>query len=165
MNSEESFFEKDLVLVGAGHTNCLFIKMWAMKSNASLRVTLINPDPISSYTGMLPSLVAGLCGKSDAQINLFELCRASGVRLIIDTVKKIDKKQSQIMCKSGRIVNFDLLSINIGSNSVPLINGFRKFGCSVRPLASFHERWENFLESVNKNRRLLFVLLEGPSIN
>ena len=54
MNSEESFFERDLVLVGAGHTNCLFLKMWAMKNNSSLRVTLINPDPISSYTGMLP---------------------------------------------------------------------------------------------------------------
>ena len=60
MNIEESFFEKDLVLVGAGHTNCLFLKMWAMKSNPSLRVTLINPDPISSYTGMLPALVACL---------------------------------------------------------------------------------------------------------
>ena len=74
MNSEESFFERDLVLIGAGHTNCLFLKMWAMKSNPSLRVTLINPDPISSYTGMLPALVAGLCTKADAQINLFSLC-------------------------------------------------------------------------------------------
>ena len=96
MNSEESFFERDLVLIGAGHTNCLFLKMWAMKSNPSLRVTLINPDPISSYTGMLPALVAGLCAKSDAQINLFSLCRATETRLIIDTVKKIDKKKREI---------------------------------------------------------------------
>ena len=161
MNSEESFFEKDLVLVGAGHTNCLFIKMWAMKSNVSLRVTLINPDPISSYTGMLPSLVAGLCAKSDAQINLFELCRASGVRLIIDTVKKIDKKQSQLVCKTGRVVNFDFLSINIGSNSLPLINGFRKFGCSVRPLAGFHERWEKFLQSLNSNTCPVICIIGG----
>ena len=161
MNSEESFFEKDLVLVGAGHTNCLFIKMWAMKSNVSLRVTLINPDPISSYTGMLPSLVAGLCAKSDAQINLFELCRASGVRLIIDTVKEIDKKQSQLVCKTGRVVNFDLLSINIGSNSLPLINGFRKYGCSVRPLAVFHERWEKFLQSLNSNSCPVICIIGG----
>ena len=161
MNSEESFFEKDLVLVGAGHTNCLFTKMWAMKSDPSLRVTLINPDPISSYTGMLPSLVAGLCSKSDAQINLFSLCRASGVRLIIDTVKKIDKKQSQLICKTGRIVNFDLLSINIGSNSLPLINGFRKFGCSVRPLTEFHERWEKFLQSLNANASPVICIIGG----
>ena len=161
MNSEESFFEKDLVLVGAGHTNCLFIKMWAMKSNVSLRVTLINSDPISSYTGMLPSLVAGLCAKSDAQINLFELCRASGVRLIIDTVKEIDKKQSQLVCKTGRVVNFDLLSINIGSNSLPLINGFRKYGCSVRPLAVFHERWEKFLQSLNSNSCPVICIIGG----
>ena len=111
MNSEESFFERDLVLIGAGHTNCLFLKMWAMKSNSSLRVTLINPDPISSYTGMLPALVAGLCAKSDAQINLFSLCRATETRLIIDTVKKIDKKKSQIMCNTGRIVNLSLIHI------------------------------------------------------
>mgnify|MGYP001168273065 FL=1 len=161
MNSEESFFERDLVLVGAGHTNCLFMKMWAMKSNPSLRVTLINPDPISSYTGMLPSLVAGLCRKSDAQINLFRLCRASGVRLIIDTVERIDKKQNQLICKTGRSVNFDLLSINIGSNSRPLINGFRKFGCSVRPLAAFHERWEKFLQSLNANSCPVICIIGG----
>ena len=161
MNSEESFFEKDLVLVGAGHTNCLFIKMWAMKNNSSLRVTLINPDPISSYTGMLPSLVAGLCKKSDAQINLFRLCRASGVRLIIDTVKKIEKKQSSLICKTGRVINFDLLSINIGSNSAPLINGFKKFGCSVRPLAAFHERWENFLQSIDGNSSPVICIIGG----
>jgi len=161
MNSEESFFERDLVLIGAGHTNCLFLKMWAMKSNPSLRVTLINPDPISSYTGMLPALVAGLCTKSDAQINLFSLCRATGTRLIIDTVKKIDKRKSQIMCKTGRIVNFDLLSINIGSNSVPLINGFKKFGCSVRPLAAFQERWEKFLESINEKSAPVICVIGG----
>ena len=161
MNSEQSFFERDLVLIGAGHTNCLFLKMWAMKSNSSLRVTLINPDPISSYTGMLPALVAGLCAKSDAQINLFSLCRATETRLIIDTVKKIDKKKSQIMCKTGRIVNFDFLSINIGSNSVPLINGFKKFGCSVRPLAAFQERWENFLESINEKTSPVICVIGG----
>ena len=161
MYSEESFFEKDLVLVGAGHTNCLFIKMWAMKNNSSLRVTLINPDPISSYTGMLPSLVAGLCKKSDAQINLFKLCRASGVRLIIDAVKKIEKKQSSLICKTGRVVNFDLLSINIGSNSAPLVNGFKKFGCSVRPLAAFHDRWEKFLQSIDGNSSPVICIIGG----
>ena len=31
---------------------------------------------------------------SDAQINLFSLCRATETRLIIDTVKKIDKKKT-----------------------------------------------------------------------
>ena len=161
MNSEESFFERDLVLIGAGHTNCLFMKMWAMKSNPSLRVTLINPDPISSYTGMLPSLVAGLCTKADAQINLFGLCRAIGARLIIDSVEKIDRKKSQLICNTGRIVNYDLLSINIGSSSIPLINGFKEFGCSVRPLAAFQERWEKFLQSVNVKSPPVICIIGG----
>ena len=84
MNSEESFFERDLVLIGAGHTNCLILKMWAMKSIPSLRVTLIYPDPISSYTGMLPALVAGLCTKADAQINLGNILR------YLDNVKEAE---------------------------------------------------------------------------
>ena len=65
------------------------------------------------------------------------------------------------MCKTGRIVNFDLLSINIGSNSVPLINGFKKFGCSVRPLAAFQERWENFLESINEKSSPVICVIGG----
>ena len=100
MNQEERFFEKDLLLIGAGHTHCIFIKMWAMKKNPSVRVTLINPDPVASYTGMLPSLIADRVSKLEAQINLFKLCRSIEARLVLDEAKRIDKENSYVECSS-----------------------------------------------------------------
>ena len=164
MNSDERFFEKDLVLIGAGHTHCLFIKRWSMKRNSSVRVTLINPAPVASYTGMLPALIAGKVSPLEAQINLFKLCRSIGARLILDDVKRIDKKNNFAICTSGRKVFFDAISINVGSNSITNINGFEKYGVSVRPLVKFEEKWRTYQRQLVSMKKAPNICLIGGGI-
>ena len=164
MNQEERFFEKDLLLIGAGHTHCIFIKMWAMKKNPSVRVTLINPDPVASYTGMLPSLIADRVSKSEAQINLFKLCRSIEARLVLDDVKRIDKENSFVECSSGRKLFFDAISVNVGSNSIPPIYGLNKYGVSVRPLVKFEEKWREFIQKSVGSKKIAKITLIGGGI-
>ena len=164
MNQEERFFEKDLVLIGAGHTHCLFIKMWVMKKNSSVRVTLINPDPVASYTGMLPALIAGKVSKLEAQINLFKLCRSIEARLVLDNVKRIDKENNLVECSSGRKFFFDAISINVGSNSVPPIYGLAKYGVSVRPMVKFEEKWSEFLQKSTGPKKTAKITLIGGGV-
>ena len=164
MNHDESFFEKDLVLIGAGHTHCLFIKMWAMARNPSVRVTLINPAPVASYTGMLPALIAGKVSPLEAEINLFKLCRSIGARFILDDVKRIDKKNNFALCDSGRKVFFDAVSINVGSNSINNINGFEKYGISVRPLVKFEEKWRAYQQKIVGIKKAPTICLIGGGI-
>ncbi len=46
---------KDLVLAGGGHAHALVLRRWAMDPLPGVRVTLVSPDPVAPYTGMLPA--------------------------------------------------------------------------------------------------------------
>ena len=48
---------QDLVLVGGGHAHALVLRMWAMDPLPGTRLTVINPDPVTPYTGMLPGQI------------------------------------------------------------------------------------------------------------
>ena len=52
-------FTRDLVLVGGGHAHALVLKFWGMKPLPGVRLTVINPEPMAPYTGMLPGYIAG----------------------------------------------------------------------------------------------------------
>ena len=42
-----------------------------------------------------------------------------------------------------------------------MVKGFKEFGCSVRPLATFQERWEKFLQSVNVKASPVICIIGG----
>ncbi len=50
---------RDIVLIGGGHAHALVLRMWGMRRVPGVRLTLIDPQPVATYTGMLPGLVAG----------------------------------------------------------------------------------------------------------
>mgnify|MGYP003544783958 FL=1 len=71
---------RDLVLIGGGHAHALVLRMWAMNPLPGTRVTVINPDPVAPYTGMLPGLIAGHYRREELMIDLVRLARFTGAR-------------------------------------------------------------------------------------
>ena len=61
-------FTRDLVLVGGGHAHALVLKFWGMKPLPGVRLTVINPEPMAPYTGMLPGYIAGHYVREDLEI-------------------------------------------------------------------------------------------------
>ena len=73
----------DLVLLGGGHSHLTVIKKFGMYPINGLRVTLINKDVSSQYSGMLPGLISGKYLENEVQINLAYLCQYYNIRFII----------------------------------------------------------------------------------
>ena len=75
-------FTRDLVLVGGGHAHALVLRAWGMDPLPGARLTLIEPGPVAPYTGMLPGHVAGHYSRDTLEIDLVQLCRHAGARLV-----------------------------------------------------------------------------------
>ncbi|MXX17447.1 MAG: hypothetical protein F4Z52_09675, partial [Gammaproteobacteria bacterium] len=73
---------RDLVLLGGGHSHVIVIRRWAANPVPGVRVTLVSPDTLTPYSGMLPGLVAGHYSVAQTHIDLARLCRWAGIRFV-----------------------------------------------------------------------------------
>lgn len=143
---------RDLVLIGGGHAHALALRMWAMDPLPGTRVTLINPDPVAPYTGMLPGLVAGHYRREELMIDLVRLARLAGARLILDRVPHIDRTGRLIHLTGRPPLPYDLAAIDVGITSdLPDLPGAPDHAVAAKPLGAYAARWEAFLA-----RRLAF---------
>ncbi|MEH6589252.1 MAG: selenide, water dikinase SelD [Halioglobus sp.] len=135
--------ERDLVLVGGGHSHALVLRMLAMRNIAGVRITLVSPASHTPYSGMLPGLVAGHYSFEQTHIDLARLCQWAGVRFIAATVTGVDPVKQSISVQGRPSINYDVLSIDIGSlpelDSVP---GAAQWSVPVKPVSRLWQRWQ-----------------------
>jgi len=136
---------KDLVLIGGGHAHALVLRMWAMDPLPGTRLTVINPDPVAPYTGMLPGLIAGHYRREDLMIDLVRLCRFAGARLILDRATGIDREARLVRLEDRAPLPYDLASVDIGITSdLPDLPG-ADHAVAAKPLAAYAAAWEAFV--------------------
>ncbi|MCL6504357.1 MAG: hypothetical protein K6T86_16880, partial [Pirellulales bacterium] len=66
----ETLPEREVVLLGVGHTNAYVLKQWRMEPLAGARLTCISDFALATYSGMLPGTLAGLYPPERMQIDL-----------------------------------------------------------------------------------------------
>ena len=136
---------RDIVLIGGGHTHALVLRMWGMSPLAGARLTLIDPSPKATYSGMLPGFVAGHYGRDDLDIDLVRLARFAGARLILGAVDGIDLVAREVHVPGRPPIGFDIASLDIGiTSAMPDLPGFAEHGIPAKPLGRFAARWEAF---------------------
>lgn len=133
---------KDLVLIGGGHSHALTLRMWGMNPLPGTRLTLINPDPVAPYTGMLPGLIAGHYRRDELMIDLVRLARFAGARLILDRATGLDRSARLIHLADRPPLPYDLAAIDIGITSgLPS----EPHAVAAKPLGPYAAAWEAFL--------------------
>ncbi len=149
---------RDLVLIGGGHAHALVLRMWGMKPLAGVRLTLINPDPVAPYTGMLPGLIAGHYNRSEIMIDLVRLARFAGARLILDRATVIDRARREIHLAGRPPLPYDLCSLDVGiSSDLPDLPGFADHSVSAKPLGPYAARWDAFVARALPDPHLVIV--------
>lgn len=126
---------KQLVLIGGGHGHLAVLE--AMRQHPfPARVTLVTPDPMLTYSGLLPAYLAGHVSLRQCQIAVADYAAAAGATVVLDTLISLDAERQCCQLASGKIVHYDLLSLDTGSVTAKLsgIAGAETKVLSVRPL-------------------------------
>ena len=136
---------RDLVLIGGGHTHALVLHRWAMHPLPGVRLTVINPDPVAPYTGMLPGYIAGHYVREDLDIDLVRLARRAGARLVLGKATALDRAEKLVHVPDRPPIAYDLAAIDIGITSdLPMIPGYADLAVSAKPLGNYAQRWEEW---------------------
>ena len=144
---------KDLVLLGGGHTHVLLIKALAMRPIPGVRITLVSEKTLTPYSGMLPGYVAGHYSLEQTNIDLNALCRKAGVRWIKARCTGIDADEKRLNLAGLPELEFDVLSVDIGSTPDQRIAGASQYALGVKPIAGFQQRWQNLLSALKKHEQ------------
>lgn len=153
---------KDLRLIGGGHSHIAVIKRFGMKPLPGVRVTLISGDTMTAYSGMLPGLIAGHYVTDDCHIDLRKLCQWAGVQFIRSEVTHIDPGAKRIDCRDYPPLRYDVLSIDVGSQpALASIEGADRYGCPVKPVGQFLQQWQRWQSSATPDRVQRIVVAGG----
>ena len=139
---------RDLVLIGGGHTHALVLRKWGMNPLPGARVTVINPGPTAPYSGMLPGFVAGHYSREDLDIDLVQLARFAGARVILGAAVGLDPNRGLIHVADHPDIAFDTASINVGiTSNMPTLAGFTDHAVPAKPLGPFAAKWGAYLKN------------------
>ncbi|MFJ6686880.1 NAD(P)/FAD-dependent oxidoreductase [Streptomyces werraensis] len=121
----------DVVVIGGGYAGVMAANRLTQRGDVN--VTLINPRPTFVHRIRLHQLVAG----TDPAVVDFQEVLAKGVRLVVDSVTRIDAAGRGVELASGSAVGYDYLVYAVGSGSAdPRVLGAAEF---AYPIASLEE--------------------------
>lgn len=143
--------ERDLLLVGGGHSHLSVLRQLGMRPLPGVRVSLLCEDALTPYSGMLPGWLAGHYGEDDCFIDLNRLCQWAGCRLLRGRATGLDPDGRLVYCDDRPPLRYDWLSINVGSTpDLSGIRGAADHGLPVKPIRPFQQALEQWLAAVDQ---------------
>jgi selenide,water dikinase len=145
--------DKQLVLVGGGHTHALLIRKLGQKPIPNVKTTLVSDAYHVPYSGTLPGYLAGIYRFDESHIDLYRLCTWAGVEFVHASVDGIDPKEKRISLKSFPSLAYDILSIDIGSTpSMKEVHGAEMFATGIKPVPQFLKVFDSLMANIESGK-------------
>lgn len=120
-----------VVVIGGGYAGVMAANRLTLRGDVT--VTLVNPRPDLVHRVRLHQLVGG----SDDAVIAYQDVLAERVRLVVDTVTRIDAAERSVTLAAGGTLDYDYLIYAVGSGSAaPSVPGAAEF---AYPLATLEE--------------------------
>lgn len=155
-----------LVLVGGGHSHAIAILDFINSPLIDTQIILVTDVLQTPYSGMLPGHIAGFYSFQECHIDLCKLAAAANIDILIAKVLELDASNQQVICANSQVIDYDILSINIGST--PYLHGIvgaENYGTPVKPIPAFLSAWQELLESwedcLKKDRDFTITIVGG----
>jgi selenide, water dikinase len=138
---------KNLVLIGGGHSHSIVLRLLGINPFPGIKLTLITDTLFAPYSGMLPGHLNGKYSFSECHIDLQALAQFAQAQLILDQAIGLDLQQNKVFCRNHAPINFDWLSIDIGStpatNHIP---GAQEYAIAAKPVPQFLAVWQQLIQ-------------------
>ncbi len=143
---------KNLVLIGGGHSHSIVLRMFGMKPLPGVRLSLITTATDTPYSGMLPGHIAGFYSHDECHIDLRLLANFAQAQLYIDRVVGLEITNNKVICANRQAIDFDVISIEIGSTPATIsVSGAAKYAIPAKPVSLLLEHWYQLVEKISKN--------------
>ena len=160
---QQTYFNKQLVLIGGGHANVQVLRKLCMNEYRGLNIILISEGYEAIYSGMTPGYIKKFYSLEDISIDLQRLCFNAGATFIKDKVINLDTQNQKIYLKDNPSVSFDILSINSGSISnnrnINLNNESKVI--PVKPISSFVANLSHIDDLIEKSSQKKVSIVGG----
>jgi selenide,water dikinase len=130
---------KRILLIGAGHAHLAVLRALREEPLHGARFALVAPRLKQIYSGMLPGVIAGHYRRSEAEIDVARLAEAAFTEFIQGEVTKLEPAEKLARLADGAELEYDLISINVGSLVERSIPG-AQFAIPVKPYEAFLEK-------------------------
>ncbi|WP_228042594.1 MULTISPECIES: FAD-dependent oxidoreductase [unclassified Tychonema] len=137
--------------------------MFGLKPLSGVRLTLISDVLYAPYSGMLPGHVAGFYDYDECHIDLRSLAEFAGCQILVDRAIAIDFSKNLVICQTRPPVNFDVLSVDIGSTPATLsVPGAAEYAIPAKPVPEFLASWNQLIsERQNHPQKPLRIAIVG----
>ncbi|WP_424406565.1 FAD-dependent oxidoreductase [Microcoleus sp.] len=137
--------------------------MFGIKPLPGVRLTLISDVLYAPYSGMLPGHVAGFYDYDECHIDLRSLAEFAGCQILVDRAIAIDFSKNLVICQTRPPVNFDVLSVDIGSTPATLsVPGAAEYAIPAKPVPEFLASWNQLIsERQNHPQKPLRIAIVG----
>jgi pyridine nucleotide-disulfide oxidoreductase family protein len=151
-----------LILVGGGHAHLAVLHALAARRLPDLEVLLVSPAEQAIYSGMVPGWMAGHYPFDACCIDLRALADAADVRLILQAATRIEADQRRVTLGDGTRYDYDLLSLDIGSETeLSWLGVLGDRLLPVRPIQRFMQRWQGVLQAAAAEPGFRLVVVGG----
>jgi NADH dehydrogenase FAD-containing subunit len=127
---------KRVVLVGAGHAHLGVLRGAGALAGRGAEVVVVAPEDFW-YSGLATGVLAGQYPPSLDVVPIAPLAARVGARLVRDAVAAIGVTDRRLALASGRVLDWDLLSLDVGSEvPVDAVPGAATHAVPVKPVAN-----------------------------
>jgi selenide,water dikinase len=124
-----------LVLAGCGHAHLFVLEALAAKQFPRVHVTLVSPAEQYFYSGMASGVIASQYDPKQACFHPSRLAQAAGAEWVCASVTDIDAEARRVSLDDGRVLAYDLLSLDIGARlTADHLPGVQSRAIPVKPV-------------------------------
>ena len=149
---------KRLLLLGGGHSHVAVLKNLGDMPLPDAHLTLVSTKRYTPYSGMLPGLIAGHYDYHQCHIDLLRLAGYARTEFAEAAAVALDAQQHLLTLADGRRVEYDILSIDVGSTPPTFDTpGVREYAIPAKPIETLLPAWDSLRARAADLQRLALV--------